>query len=176
MQARKIILSCFAPAAAAILVQGCSSSHLSVVLHDPPLERNVHRVVKGTTTRTEILNWFGVPDILADGNLITLYPESAMGQYRARMRAELEKNKADMEKAGLNIDPEFMDKVAKLQPYSSIDDEHVALLYVEMKVESTPTGRLSGETVCYTNKVLFFINKNTGIVDEFSSHFEFRAD
>ena len=175
-----------------IFLQGCFSSFRETVVHDPPLAQNVSRLVKGKTTRSEVLEWFCVPDLQADGADITLYPHSAMGEFRQKKRAEIEKqNKYILEynkkkryrKSRITSplgDPDWWDKYAKLQAYSSIDEEHVALLYLEsdskVGVAWVPTGAGYGKYNYRLNKLLIFIHKETGIVDEFSYREEFKAD
>jgi hypothetical protein len=65
-----------------------------------------------------------------------------------------------------------------LFPYSSIDDEHEAFVYLERNY----TGRgavVMGGAIKWshaTNRLLLFINKKTGIVDEVAYHEEFTTD
>ena len=168
-----------------VFSQGCS--YRETVVHVPCLAKNLPKLVKGQTTRAEVLELFGVPDLQADGADITLYPESAMGQYRAKKRAEWERinekyveiNKKSSQNIPL-VDPDYLHKIAMLQAYSSIDEEHVALLYLESDSNTTiawvPTGAGYGKSNYRQNKLLIFINKETGIVDEFSYREEFKAD
>lgn len=177
-----------------IFTQSCVTSYHDQVVYDPPLAKNIPKIVKGQTTQTEVMQWFGVPHLQADGAEITLYSESPMGLHRAKARETLIKRKKqlqEMEKSGhqrlgwtsSSIDPDMWEKVAKLQPYSSIDDEHIALLYLEMdsKIKNISTIGLPiyasrGSSIYRVNKLLIFINKKTGVVDEFSYWQEFKVD
>jgi len=159
---------------------GCTYTYRERVVHSPILASNVPKLVKGTTTRSEVMQWFGVPDLQADGSRITLYPESPMGQYRLHGRARLIEQQSQFGKKGslanpLAIDPDIYEKIARLRPYSSIDDAHVALLYEEMYYLSQSASRV-GKDSHLRNQLLIFINKATDIVDDFAYREEFRAD
>jgi hypothetical protein len=124
------------------------------VIYHPPLAHNVAEIVKGQTTQTEIQELFGVPLISAEGSQISFYPESPMGRLWAQSPVP----------------------VAGRFPYSSIDDEHIAFLFLEQDSTSTRVSGGNWETATRHNRLLIFINKKTGTVDEYSYWEEFEAD
>ena len=165
------------------ILASCVASYRERVIHDPPLADRVGKLAKGKTTEAEVRAWFGVPDLKADGAEITLYSESAMGQYRAKKRIEYTKYNENIARKNWKLQPfdaEVLDKLAKLQVYSSIDDEHIALLYLESdqrtKAVWAPVGGGFGKTNYRQNKLLIFINKRSGVVDHFSYKEEFKTN
>ena len=82
------------------------------------------------------------------------------------------------------FEPDYLDEIARLQPYSSIDENHLALLYLESDRDVDvvwvpvilPIAGGGGKASTRLNKLLIFINKKTGIVDEFSFREEFKVE
>ena len=183
-----------------LLSSGCSphSQNLSIMkqaVYDPPLSRHAGQIIKGKTTRAEILEWFGVPYLEADENKVTLFPDSPLALERKKNQEALARFKetykeycyfgqADSANSSTeNIDNDYYEKVASLHPYSSIDDAHVVLLFLESKssTESGQTGDTPAishqlTTFTYYNRLLVFIDKKTDIVDQFSFREEFSAE
>lgn len=146
---------------------GCIQGIPYKFIHQPVLAANVPKIIKGQTTREQILKFFGPPDIEADGAqskvnsnmpLIMMYRESGF------------KNELP---SGLRLERFF--------PYSSIDEEHIAFFYLEhcykYKLQTfVPVANVIANTVDqFFNKLLILINKNAGVVDEFSFREEFKA-
>ncbi|MCI0400374.1 MAG: hypothetical protein L0Z68_03605 [Gammaproteobacteria bacterium] len=145
---------------------GCDGGLRYKFVHEPTLATNAPKIVKGQTTRKEILKYFGPPDIEADGAqskvssnmpLIMMYR-----QYRSNNLP------SDIGSEGLF-------------PYSSIDDEHISFFYVEHCYKYTTQAFVPVLNVgAYThrqffNKLLILISKKTNMVDEFAFREEFEA-
>lgn len=196
MKVIRRIISSAIPILLLLFIQGCVIYFRDRVVHEPPLAKNVPRIVKGQTTKVEVFEWFGVPDMLIDGVEITLFPESPMGQKRAKIREMWIKYKEEVQKhenafkkskywygPPSSIDPDWPEKAARLQPYSSIDDEHIALIFLESEIRlkgkiNWYLVRCTGHTnaTYYENRLLIFIDKKTNIVDEFAYREGFKVD
>lgn len=173
MNIYKTILLTFLPIHVCLCIQGClPPNHWG---HDPPLAHNVPQIVKGQTTRDEILQYFGPPDIEADGANSIVNPNMPI----IRMYKEL---------SGwpLYRDAEFpkFTELEKLFPYRSIDDDHVSFVYNELYYHKFKVKFIRYESInmpsviqeYFNNRLLILINKETGIVDEFYYREEFRTD
>lgn len=144
-----------------LFLQCCAIPIHNTWVHNPPLATNVSRIVKGQTTRAEILKYFGIPDIEADGansKVNSTGPLAQLWEYRRR--------------------PDVLSE--ELFPYSSIDNKHVTFLYLEFAgrgvfaLAPLPFTSIAGVRVTgYSNKLLVFIDKNTGVVDDFAYREEF---
>ena len=177
-----------------LFLVSCTFQHHRRAVYDPPLAYNIDKVVKGKTTNNKILEWFGVPYLMADGPEITFYPNSPYCQMRAKQKEELIELKKQIEKnkdkynhyeiggSLSNMDVDIYDRIDRLQPYSSIDNEHIALLYLEVdllmvsRFIPSPVSRFSTDLNYCVNRLLFLIDKKTGIVDEFSYWQEFKVE
>lgn len=132
------------------MLSGCPIPIYKVHVHNPPLARNVPRIVKGKTTLAQIIQFFGKPDIEADGPNAKANPQGHL-----------------MEEPGGSA--KGAKALERSSPYSSIDDEHVVFLYIESRMQGVV--HLSGSH----NKLMLFINKKTGLVDEFAYREQFNA-
>jgi hypothetical protein len=175
-----------------IAVVGCtmSKSNSQTFTHEPPLAAGMTRLVKGITTRNEVLRYFGEPDLEVAGSVVTIAPDGPMRRI-AVMASEMaaqaiehpsaRKPGAKEPRQERGFDPnEWM----RLHPYSSIDDEHTALIYWEVDSQwqlTTPPPLLPfalfwsvriRETVL-RNQLLIFVNRRTGLVETFSYQEEF---
>jgi hypothetical protein len=132
-------------------------------VHDPPLSRNVGKIVKGKTTREEILRIFGPPEIEADGPNAKASPN--LPEFRT-IRESVPR--------GFTIDIEY--PTASPIPYSSIDDEHLAYVYLEDLQRGTVV--IPGPSWASNEKniLLIFIHKKTNVVDEFAYREQFKTE
>jgi len=162
-----IILLCI------LLISGCSitsSKHFRFI-HSPPLANGVPKIVEGQTTKDEIIKYYGVPDLEVDGTTIILHPETPLGRLIENIRMTKRYH------LDTNI---WVDEWSKLLPYSSINDEHIVFLYLEIDSNwkdtftYVPMNSKIYETIL-RNKMIFFINKKTGLVDEFAYREEFKV-
>lgn len=130
---------------------GCAFPLRTALTHTPPLRDNVPQLVAGRTTRDELLRWFGTPYIHADGAIATLNPrEKKEGVVTARLpKSEI--------------------------PYSSIDLDHEAFYYLEVKSTGFFILPGGGCMRIYRNRLLVFVDKKTGLVDEWNFREEFKA-
>ncbi len=170
--------------------EGCIARHRCV--HDPPLARNVPKIVRGQTTGTQILQYFGVPDLEAHGPKVTLHDDSVMGRQRQKTKEALERAEIAAEEYGIGVgrlkadETDFLDEAARLWAYSSIDEDHVAYLYWEESCRGevmflpVPLPWINSslffggsDARVRQNKLLVLINKHTGVVDEFGFRQEF---
>lgn len=156
-------------------------------VHDPPLARNVQKIIRGQTTRAQILQYFGVPDLEAHGSTVTLHDDSVMGKERQKMKQLLESAQMALER--YNTDgggrpasgTDMFDEMARLWAYSSIDQDHVAYLYWEEEsrggvwVIPLPAMIAGFDVQARHNKLLVLIDKHTGVVDEFGFRQEFNT-
>ena len=174
-----------------LFVQGCVHRYSDIFVHDPPLVQNVTKLVRGKTTGTEILSLFGTPDFEADGAEDTVNTDSTMGEQRAAMKSKcedynrlIEKNKyvANLPKC----DPGCYEESARLLAYSSIDEDHIAYLYVETSWRrrnatyfvpvGVPGAYSKSTNDVRINRLFILVNKHTGLVDNFAFREEFKAD
>lgn len=173
---------------AVLLMAGCGGCIFhDRCVHDPPLARNVPKIVRGQTTRAQILQYFGVPDLEAHGSTVTLHDDSVMGKERQKLKQLLES--AQMTTEQYNTDGErrtvsgtdLFDEMARLWAYSSIDEDHVAYLYWETEsrgggwIIPLPIMIVSVDARWLRNKLLVLINEHTGVVDEFGFRQEFNT-
>ncbi len=150
---------------------GCMSysSYSDSVVYDPPLARNVDRIVKGETTHSQILGFFGVPSLEVRGSNVIFHDDSPMGQSWLKSMAK-SINGTTLSRS---------ERIKQLLPYSSIDDQHVALLYLESDVQYNQgwiPGMGAAHGAALSNRLLVFIDRRTGVVDEFGYLQEFKAD
>jgi hypothetical protein len=145
-----------------------------VLVHNPPLGRNVHQIVRGQTTKSQILARFGLPDIEADGSRSKVNANTPLaiwwGEY-------------------LKAAPEWTDAM----PYSGIGSNQEALFYVEFFAKGilgtvrgardVPMLTLANEGAAGVyrgevarNRLLVLINRDTGIVEDFAYREEFKGD
>jgi hypothetical protein len=127
-----------------------------IVVYDPPLAENVGRIVEGQTTRDEIVQWFGTPLLSARGAEVVVYRGSPTIQDFAEKLAPL-----GAEAAQRRVD-EFM----RLTSYSSLDEDHEVLLYVET---------LSSSSGYRRNKLLVMLDVATRRVERYWFSEEFQA-
>lgn len=154
--------------AAVLALVGCGAGLPPKFLHEPALATNVPQIVKGQTTKEEVLEYFGMPDIEAHG---------AHSKVSSNMALIL------MYKDPKQRIPMVADNIGVegLFPYSSIDDEHIAFVYLEHCVNPTtetfvPVVNVGTFTSYqFFNRLLIFIDKATGLVDEFAFREEFEA-
>jgi hypothetical protein len=160
---------------------GCAGEHRLV--HDPPLAQNVSKIVRGTTTREQVLEYFGVPDYEVRGNVVTLRDDSMLGQHYREIRERMEQA---YQHAARNGQPQMangatmMDQAANRGAYSSIDDAHIAYLYEETETLYSAWALpfpdimvVRSNVRTHQNRLLLLINKHTGLVDEFGFRREF---
>jgi len=128
--------------------------------HKPALGVNVGKLIKGRTTKAEVMQLFGEPDVHAIG------PESRANPNMPTLKGMREAGRAE--------------EAAKMYVYSSIDPEQEAFFYVEQKGEGAlgwiplPMGGAVAGNVSYsTNKLLIFIDRKSGLVREFWYRQEF---
>ena len=129
-------------------------------VHDPPLSRNIGKIVKGQTTMEEILRLFGPPDIEANGPVAKASPNLPM--FRMMQDSKPPRR--------------FEYPAVSPVPYSSIDEDHVAFLYLEelnRGIVIIPGPSWASDV---TNRLLIFIDKKTNVVDEFAYREEFKAE
>jgi hypothetical protein len=139
---------------------GRSHSPVGQVMYDPPLAKHAGRVVEGQTTATQIGEWFGTPYLQADGPQVTVFAGSPLMRSLRDPRVQ-----------------ELADEYSRLIPYSSLDDDHVVLLYMEMAVgglESLMYG--DGEIRPVANTMFVMIDKQTGLVEEFCYREQFKPN
>lgn len=127
------------------------------VAYDPPLAKHAGQVVKGRTTGAQIQEWFGTPYLQADGPHVTIFADSPVMRSLRNPRVQ-----------------ELADEYSKLMPYSSLDNEHVALLYMETALVGLEAMMYGGEMRPLANKMFVMINKKTDIVAEFCYRQEFK--
>lgn len=180
----------------ALILAGCEGCIMyGQCVHDPPLGRNIPKIVRGQTTQAQILEYFGIPDLEAQGATVILHDDSMMGRKRQQMRRNLER--MDKSQARLstfllvpsgNRDTQtpsaakLYDEQVRLRAYSSIEEDHIAYLYEETD-ERYLAGMTFGLPVCVGgadyrirwNRLLILINGHTGVVDEFGYREEFKA-
>lgn len=176
-QPRRILM--FRVVSGVLLLAGCEwgCTFRDHCMHDPPLATNVPKIARGQTTRAQILEYFGVPDLEAHGSKVTLHDDSVMGKQRQEMKRVLER-------AGMAASTDAFDEMARLWAYSSIDEDHVVYLYWETESHGggwmiplivIPTRITSSDVRVLQNKLLVLINRHTGVVDEFGYRQEFSA-
>ena len=127
---------------------------------EPILRTQAPSIVKGTTTRAEIERRLGRPDLEVDGTRVTVYSDTPLTRYYDSWKAA----------------PGWQRGVA----YSSLDEEHIALVYFELDINSlvliAPTPGVAGAGFRLTalrNKLLVLVRKDTGIVDDWAYREEF---
>jgi hypothetical protein len=146
----------------------------------------VPKIVRGVTTRAQVLEYFGVPDYEVRGNVVTLRDDSMMGRHYREIREKMERAYEQAARNGTTGQPQMvngaamMDQAASLGAYSSIDDDHIAYLYEETETSFSawalplPTVMVVRSNVrAHQNRLLLLINKHTGLVDEFGFRQEF---
>ncbi|MCI0400377.1 MAG: hypothetical protein L0Z68_03620 [Gammaproteobacteria bacterium] len=151
-------------------LSGCSSGRgvLVAITHEPTLATEVPKIMKGRTTKGEVLKHFGMPDIEADG---------ANSTVNANMPLVLMYG-ATYELAGVPIRPN-PSNLMKLYPYSSIDEGHIVFVYEEFchkggDVVFVPVVNVGASTTYqFFNKLLIWINKRTELVDNYAFREEF---
>lgn len=146
----------------ACFVEGCVIPIDKKWVHDPPLSRNLGKIVKGQTTRDEILRLFGPPDIEADGP-------------RAKASANLPLFRM-LREATPRTEIQIEYPAVSPTPYSSIDSDHVAFLYLEEANEGVVMLPGPSWASSRKNKLLIFIDKRTNLVDEFAYSEQFKAE
>jgi hypothetical protein len=126
----------------------------ATMAHTPALATNVGKLAKGQTTRAEVLQLFGDPDIQAVG-----------AESRANPNMPIFKGYRQLGLAA---------EAARLWPYSSIDPEEEAFFYIEWRLGGglaflpLPYGGVVGGNVSHAeNKLLVLIDRRTGVVREF---------
>ncbi len=170
----------------ALLTSGCILPYWQwheQFAHSPPPSRNISRVIEGKTTRQEVVQYLGQPDLIVDGTSITLRPDGPLSRFQRslyRKRDKARRTLADSiqigPKTSIQFDP---DEWARLQPYSSINEKWTAFFYWE--VDSTYRQFMSyiagvSQDTTLRNKLLVLINKETGIVEIVSYREEFKVD
>ena len=183
LNVRRLLLSALGLVALAAS-GGYSGRHLLV--HDPPLARNVSKIVRGETTREQVLRYFGVPDYEVRGNIVTLREDSMMGRHYQEVKERTEEAFRRAQRNGAVGQPQMtggtagMDQAVGLGAYSSIDDDHIAYLYLEteasysawaLPLPNIMVARTNARA--HQNRLLILINKHTGLVDEFGFRHEF---
>jgi hypothetical protein len=177
-----------------VLLAGCGGCIIhGQCVHDPPLARNVRNIVRGQTTKEQVLGYFGIPDLEAQGATVILHDDSMMGRKRHQMKRNLAR--ADEAQDHLNgslarlngsRNPQtpsaaaLYDERVRLRAYSSIDDEHIAYLYEEtdewyVAGIAYPLAIGGADYRIRWNRLLILINRHTGVVDEFGYRQEFKA-
>jgi hypothetical protein len=172
-----------------LLLTGCEGCIIyGRCVHDPPLAENVPKIVRGQTTRAQILDYFGIPDLEAQGSTVILHDDSMMGKHRLKTKRRLERAAKSAERFKTNSEAprasptSWYDRLMGFRAYSSIDNDHVAYLYEELE-ERYIAGMTFGLPVAIggadyrirRNKLLVLINKHTEVVDEFGYRQEFNA-
>ncbi|MCI0557020.1 MAG: hypothetical protein MN733_00880, partial [Nitrososphaera sp.] len=110
--------------AIALVLSGCNPPGargvLIAITHEPTLATAVYKIVKGKTTKEEVLKRFGTPDIAADGANTKVSPNFPPVLMHSMI----------YELSGVPVlaDPATL---RKLYPYSSIDDGHTVFVYGE---------------------------------------------
>jgi len=127
--------------------------------HVPPLATNVPRIVKGQTTRAEVLDWFGEPDL-----------ETEQGQAKANLNMAMIRSYWP---ADTGIPEPLKADLERAFPYSGIDENHEALLYVEQRNTSVLILPGGGTAHRYVNRLLLLVNRKTAVVDGFWYQAEF---
>ena len=148
-------------AIAFMTLQACVIPFDKQWVHTPPLATNVAKVVKGQTTRGDVLRMFGPPDIEADG------PTAKANDSLPRFRMLTETGA----KVGIRVDHRSASPV----PYSSIDDDHVLFVYIEEAHRGTVVLPGPSWGSMRRNVLLIFMQKKTGLVDELTYREEFKA-
>jgi len=148
---------------ACLSLSGCVIPFDERWLHNPPLSRNVSKIIKGQTTKEDVIRLFGPPDIEADGPTAKASPNLPL--FRMMQAAGPPKFRIEIE----------YPSVSPL-PYSSIDDEHVALLYLEELTKGMVILPGPSWASALRNKLLIFIDKKKNVVDEFAYREEFKAE
>jgi hypothetical protein len=167
-----------------LFLSGCILNQHKVFTHSPPLAEKARKIQKGKTTRIQLETMLGVPDVLAEGSHTTLFPNSVMGLMRQEKRNHCYKIKERGAKISSEVtfDPDWYRKFAELEPYSSIDDNHIAFLYLEYEMTlkggwiGFPVGISKINVRINKNRLLVFVNKTTGLVDEFAYGEEFKVE
>lgn len=187
MLALKLVLG------ALLLVGGGGCIMHGRCVHDPPLAKNVSRIVRGQTTQAQVLEYFGVPDFEVRGTTATLREDSMLGKRLQQMRQNLQRMSASLARIKVSTgqaQPNCttqeqspgarFDEMLGMRAYSSIDDNHFAYLYEESD-ESFVAGMTFGLPITIggadcrvrTNRLLLLINRHTNVVDEFGYRGEF---
>jgi hypothetical protein len=144
----------------------CSTACVPLVqfTHSPRLAANVHRLKVGQSTQGEVLQYFGLPDIEAYSVLTKVNPRGPL----AKFWGEHFKARRD-----------WMESL----PYSSIDQQHVTYLYVELEIRDSfellyPDLYFSAigsyRSSIRKNKLLIRFNRDTGVVQTISYGEQFR--
>lgn len=134
------------------LLGGCVWAGEDRRVHDPPLARNIDNLVEGQTTRIDILRMFGEPDVHADG------PNATVSDNHPMLRWDTDKPLPDKR---------FIEEFKQAHPYSSIDDRHEAFFYLETLGRGFVVFPGGGTASSYINKLLIFVDKESGTVDRF---------
>lgn len=163
---------------------GCAGHHRLV--HDPPLADNVPKIARGETTREQVLGYFGVPDYEVRGTIVTLREDSMMGRHYQEVKERMEEAFRRAERNGAVRPPQMaggtagMDQAVGMGAYSSIDDDHIAYLYLETEASYSAWALplphvmvVRSNVRARQNRLLILINKHTGLVDEFGFRQEF---
>lgn len=145
---------------AVLTVVVCSTAcvPLKEFYHSPRLAENLHRLQIGQTTRGEVFQYFGPPDIEADNATSRVNVRGPLGKFWGEH---------------FRANSRWLNNM----PYSSIGEQYVTYLYVELEIKGSfelqrPDGYFgaigSYEGTILKNKLLIRVNKNTGIVDTVS--------
>jgi hypothetical protein len=159
------------------------------LVHEPALAANIDKLVKGTTSKHDVLRYFGLPDFEVNGSNVTIHRGSPMARLRTQLDGRVTEAKRQSEqswgpKPQVNFDP---DEWIKSHPYSSINDDHVVFLYVELdsqwrQVMPPPIAPfvlfmvVRAEDTVRRNRLFLWINKKTELVDDFAYREEFRVE
>ena len=138
---------------------GRSHSVVGQVMYDPPLAKHAGRVVAGRTPAAQIREWFGTPYLQADGPQVTIFADSPVMRSLRHPRVQ-----------------ELADEYSGLIAYSSLDDDHVVLFYMETALGGIESLMYGGEIRPLANKMFVMIDKRTGLVEEFCYREQFRPD
>jgi hypothetical protein len=168
---------------ALVLGYGCGGCVIhGRFVHEPPLARNVPKLERGKTTRAQVIEYFGAPDLEARGTVVTHRDDGPMAKYHEMMKRSYEVcNRNGLEGRGSETTgDQWLEDFLGLRAYSSIDDDHIALLYEELDglavMGVTFPVMVGGSAMrIQQNRLLILLNKNTGVVDEFGYRQEFTA-
>jgi hypothetical protein len=123
--------------------------------HAPPLATNIHRIEVGRSTRRDVFQYFGSPDIEADSTITRVNLTGPLGRFWGQH---------------FRASKEWADSL----PYASIDEDHVNYLYIEIEIRDSfellwPDNYFyaigSYRSSIRKNKLLIRVNKHTDVVE-----------
>jgi len=129
-------------------------------VNTPPLAQSIATIQKGRSTRDDVVRHLGTPHLEALGG------ETKVSRLHPAIRSLDESN----------YKPSYYSEILNLWPYSSITDDRIALVYFESRGAGAVALWGSGKVSASVNRLLIFINRETGFVEEVFFREEFKAN